>query len=151
MTQHKKGKQALEGEGWDHAEINRRNGLRVTAQECPPGLRWWSSASDHVLGDRLRNSPQSDVELMTQKEVLNFKPAPLLEQIGYKRRKQMDDRNGYAPPQRHALHGADGFSLPSSANKSRRRQNQCATSDQTSKTQGKYQSRDEAARKCKYA
>jgi hypothetical protein len=29
---------------------------------------------------------------MTQKEVLDFKPATRLEQIGYKCRKQMDDR-----------------------------------------------------------
>jgi len=39
MAQHKKGKQALEGQRWNHAEINCRNGLRVIAQECPPGLR----------------------------------------------------------------------------------------------------------------
>jgi hypothetical protein len=31
-------------------------------------------------------------ELMTQKEVLNFKPAPRLEQIGDKRSKQVNDR-----------------------------------------------------------
>jgi hypothetical protein len=30
-------------------------------------------------------SPQGDVELMTQKKVLDFKPAWWLEQIGYKR------------------------------------------------------------------
>jgi hypothetical protein len=29
---------------------------------------------------------------MAQKEVLDFKSAPWLEQIGYKRRKQVDDR-----------------------------------------------------------
>jgi hypothetical protein len=39
---------------------------------------WWSS--------------QDNVELMTQKEVLNFKPAPRLEQIGDKCSKQVDDR-----------------------------------------------------------
>jgi len=33
-----------------------------------------------------------DIELMTQKEVLDFKLAPRLEQIGYRCRKQMDDR-----------------------------------------------------------
>ena len=32
------------------------------------------------------------VALMTQKEVLNFKPAPRLEQIGDKCSKQVDDR-----------------------------------------------------------
>src|SRR5215472_14267564 len=72
MTQHKKGKQALEGEGWDHAEINRRNGLRVTALECPPGLRWWSSASDHVLGDRRLG----DLEPKLQQFTMNSRSAP---------------------------------------------------------------------------
>ena len=42
--------------------------------------------------ETLRASPQGDIELMAQKEVLDFKPAPWLEQIGYKRRKQVDDR-----------------------------------------------------------
>jgi hypothetical protein len=37
-------------------------------------------------------SPQGDVELMPQKEVLNFKPAPRLEQIGDKCLQQMEDR-----------------------------------------------------------
>ena len=41
----------------------------------------------------LRRSSQDNVELMTQKEVLNFKPAPRLEQIGDKCSKQVDDRN----------------------------------------------------------
>jgi hypothetical protein len=46
---------------------------------CPkPGTLW--------------GSPQGDVELMTQKKVLDFKPAWRLEQIGYKRCKQVDDR-----------------------------------------------------------
>jgi hypothetical protein len=42
--------------------------------------------------ETLRSSPQGDVELMTQKEVLDFKPATRLEHIGHKRRKQVDDR-----------------------------------------------------------
>ena len=42
--------------------------------------------------ETLRSSPQGDVELMTQEKVLNFKPAGWLEQIGYKRCKQVDDR-----------------------------------------------------------
>ena len=42
--------------------------------------------------ETLRASPQGYVELMAQKEVLDFKSAPWLEQIGYKRRKQVDDR-----------------------------------------------------------
>jgi hypothetical protein len=40
----------------------------------------------------LWGSPQDDVESMTQKKVLDFKPAWWLEQIGYKRCKQVDDR-----------------------------------------------------------
>src|SRR5262249_16030886 len=72
MTQHKKGKQALEGAGWDEGEINRRNGLRVTAQECPPGLRWWSLASDHVLGDRRLG----DLEPKLQQFTMNSRSAP---------------------------------------------------------------------------
>ena len=42
--------------------------------------------------DTLRGSPQGDVELMTQKEVLDFKSVPRLEKIGYKGCKQVDDR-----------------------------------------------------------
>ena len=37
-------------------------------------------------------SPQGDVELMPQKEILNFKPAPRLEQIDDKCGQQMEDR-----------------------------------------------------------
>src|SRR6266446_762935 len=40
----------------------------------------------------LRWSSQGNVELMTQKEILNFKPAPRLEQIRDKCSKQVDDR-----------------------------------------------------------
>ena len=42
--------------------------------------------------ETLRGSPQGDVELMTQKEVLDFKPVPRLEKIRYKACKQVDDR-----------------------------------------------------------
>jgi hypothetical protein len=45
QVQNKKGKQAFEGQGRNHAKINCCNGLRVTAQECPPGLGWRPSAS----------------------------------------------------------------------------------------------------------
>src|SRR5664280_2078270 len=41
--------------------------------------------------EMLRCPPQSDVELMTKKEVLNFKPVPRLEQVGDIRSKQVDD------------------------------------------------------------
>jgi hypothetical protein len=39
-----------------------------------------------------RGPPQGDVDVMTQKEVLDFKPATRLEPIGYRRCKQVDDR-----------------------------------------------------------
>ena len=39
-----------------------------------------------------RSSPQGDVELMTEKEVLGFKSEPRLEQIGDIRSKEVDDR-----------------------------------------------------------
>ena len=39
----------------------------------------------------LRRSPQGNIELMTQKEVLNFKPASRLEQIRDKSQTRIDD------------------------------------------------------------
>ena len=72
MAKHKKSKQVLEGQGWDHAEINRYDCLRVTAQECPPGLRWRSSASDHVLGDRRLGH----LEPKLQQFAMNSRSAP---------------------------------------------------------------------------
>src|SRR6266571_1782081 len=72
MAQHKKGKQALEGQRWNHAEINCRNGLRVIAQECPPGLRWRSSVSHHVL--RVRRL--GDLEPKLQQFAMNSRSAP---------------------------------------------------------------------------
>jgi hypothetical protein len=47
-----KRKQALKCQGSNHAEIDCRNGIRVVAQECPPGLRRRPSVPDHVFGDR---------------------------------------------------------------------------------------------------
>jgi hypothetical protein len=38
------------------------------------------------------DAPQGNIELMTKIEILDFKPAPRLEQVGDKRRKQMEDR-----------------------------------------------------------
>jgi hypothetical protein len=52
MAHDEKRKQALERQGWNHAKIDRGDGFRVVAQECPPCLRWRASAPDHVLGDR---------------------------------------------------------------------------------------------------
>src|SRR5688572_11479490 len=42
--------------------------------------------------ETLRCAPQDDGELMTKKEVLDFKPTPRLEQIGDIHSEQMDDR-----------------------------------------------------------
>src|SRR5262249_48093751 len=56
VTQNNKGKQRLEGQGWNHADINRRDGICMVLQECAPTLRWRATASDHVLGNgRLRD------------------------------------------------------------------------------------------------
>ena len=43
--------------------------------------------------DTLWGSPQRNVELMTQKKVLDFKPAWWLEQIGYERCKENDRKH----------------------------------------------------------
>jgi hypothetical protein len=42
--------------------------------------------------ETLRCAPQGDVELMTKKEVLDFKPASRLDQVGDIHSKQMDNR-----------------------------------------------------------
>jgi hypothetical protein len=39
----------------------------------------------------VRCTPQDNIELMSKKKVLDFKPAPRLEQIDDKRPKQMKD------------------------------------------------------------
>jgi hypothetical protein len=39
-----------------------------------------------------RRPPQGDVELMAQKQILSFEPAPRLEQIGDEHCQQMEDR-----------------------------------------------------------
>src|SRR3981189_549695 len=40
MAPKEKQKQALEPQGWNHAEVDRRDGVRMVVQECPPYLRW---------------------------------------------------------------------------------------------------------------
>jgi hypothetical protein len=40
---------------------------------------------------RCRVTPQSNIELMPEKEVLDFKPAPRLEQVGAKIPKQLKE------------------------------------------------------------
>jgi hypothetical protein len=37
-------------------------------------------------------TPQGYIELMSEKEILDFKPAPRLEQVADKRPKQIEDR-----------------------------------------------------------
>jgi len=40
----------------------------------------------------VRRAPQGDIELVSEKEVLDFKPTPGPEQVGDKRPKQLEDR-----------------------------------------------------------
>ena len=72
VAHNKKCKQALEGQGRNHAEINRSNRLRMVAQECPPALGWRSSASDHVLGHRRLG----DLEPKLQQFTMDARGAP---------------------------------------------------------------------------
>ena len=62
VAQHEKRKQALERQGWNHAEINRRDAVRMVAQECSPSLRWRPSAPDHVFGDRRLGDLEPELE-----------------------------------------------------------------------------------------
>ena len=41
-----------EGCGRNCEEIECDNFLAVIVEKCPPGLRWWPTPLDHVLGDR---------------------------------------------------------------------------------------------------
>ena len=51
MAHDQKGKQALKRHCRNQAKIDRRNRIRMVAQECAPRLRWRPSVFDHVLGD----------------------------------------------------------------------------------------------------
>src|SRR5262245_7924985 len=65
-------KQALERQSWDQAKIDRRNGVGMIAQKCPPALRWRSAAPGHVLGDgRL-----GDLEPELQQFTMDARGAP---------------------------------------------------------------------------
>jgi hypothetical protein len=48
MAHDEKHKQGLECQGWNHAEIDCRDRVRMVAQECPPSLRWRPSVLDYV-------------------------------------------------------------------------------------------------------
>jgi len=58
-------KQALERQGWNQAEIDRRDGVCMVVQECPPRLRWRPSAPDHVFGDRRLGDLEPELEQFT--------------------------------------------------------------------------------------
>jgi hypothetical protein len=59
MTHDQKGKQALKRQRRNQTKVDRRNRVRMVAQECPPRLRWRSSVFDHVLvyGPAVRCKP----------------------------------------------------------------------------------------------
>jgi hypothetical protein len=59
MAHDQKGKQALKRQGRNQTKVDRRNRVRMVAQECPPRLRWRSSVFDHVLGDGRLRDPRS--------------------------------------------------------------------------------------------
>ena len=65
VAHHEKRKQALECQRWNHAEIDRRDGVRMVAQECPPSLRWRPSSPDHVFGDRRLGDLKPKLEQFT--------------------------------------------------------------------------------------
>jgi len=69
---HNKCKQALEGQGRNHAQINRSNRRRMVAQERPPALGWRSSALDHVL----RNRRLGDLEPKLQEFIMDARGSP---------------------------------------------------------------------------
>ena len=55
--------------------------------------------------DMRSRTPQGDTELMTEKQILGFKPASRLEQIGEIRSKQVDDRKLQAGGRSQASNG----------------------------------------------
>jgi hypothetical protein len=65
VAQHEKRKQTLECQCWNHAEIDRRGGFRMVAQECPPSLRWRPPVPDHVFGDRRLGDLKPKLEQFT--------------------------------------------------------------------------------------
>src|SRR6516162_9786694 len=72
MAHHQKRKQAPERQGWNHTEIDRRDGIRMVAEECPPCLRWRSPVFDHVLVDRRL----SDFEAKFEEFAVDARGAP---------------------------------------------------------------------------
>ena len=71
----------------------RLNHLSSTDQVRPdPGHPYEQRAIAATQSKTRRCPPQSDVELMTEKQVLSFKPAPRLEQIGDEHSERVQDR-----------------------------------------------------------
>ena len=67
-------KEALEAYGWNNAEVDRGDGIRMVAQESPPTLRWRSSAFDHVPGDRRLR----DFEAKLEQFAVDARSTPLI-------------------------------------------------------------------------
>jgi hypothetical protein len=68
------------------------NNSGQTEQARPePGQPYQQGSITTPQPEMLRCPPQSDVELMTKKEVFDFKPVPRLEQVGDIQSKQVDD------------------------------------------------------------
>src|SRR5215467_13864759 len=65
MTPQREPQQALECQGRNHAEIDRRDGVRMVAEKCPPSLGWRPSAPDHVFGDRRLGDLEPELEQFT--------------------------------------------------------------------------------------
>src|SRR5262249_22862969 len=62
MADNKECKQLLKSRRRNHAEIDRRNGVRMAAQKCLPALRRWLLTSQHVLGDSRLSDREAELE-----------------------------------------------------------------------------------------
>jgi hypothetical protein len=75
-----------------------KDGLRLNhpgraEQAWPePGHPYQQRPITAVQSNTRRRTPQGDAELMTEKQVLGFKPAPRLEQIGDEHSERVQDR-----------------------------------------------------------
>src|SRR5215813_184896 len=72
MAHDQKGKQALKGQGRNQAKVDRRNCIRMVAQECSPRLRWRSSVFDHVFG----NGRLCDLKAKLEQFAVDTRSAP---------------------------------------------------------------------------
>src|SRR5262245_12732054 len=69
------------------------NDLGQTEQVRPqPSHPYQQRSVTPTQPQTVRRTPQGNIELMAEKEVLGFKPAPRLEQIGIDRSKHLEDR-----------------------------------------------------------